>query len=185
VASARIGYDHSSGVYADGSASVFTSDDDGVQFLGYQVDAGFATRLGPLWTLDLGVAHDHFRAPYQGGRHYRRSEAYAGVRRGPFSAYLFASPSYGRLKSGTLYGQLEATIAPAPQWRLTAHAGALELLGAKAPFSSLYDWRLAASREVGSFEVHAGLSGYVPGSDAHRVGVRAHTALTVGASYSF
>jgi len=185
VASARLGFDDASGINADGSASLVATSEDGVRLFGYQLDAGFATRLGPLWTLDVGVAHDHFRAPYQGARGYRRSEAYAGVSHGPFSAYLFASPSYGRLKSGTLYGQLEATIAPAPQWRVTAHAGALELLDASAPFSSIYDWRLAASRQVGGFEIHAGLSGYVPGSDAHRIGIRSHTALTAGASYSF
>jgi uncharacterized protein (TIGR02001 family) len=185
VASARIGYDHSSGAYADGSASVFKSDDDGVQFLGYQVDAGFATRLGPLWTVDVGVAHDHFRSPYPGGFHYRRSEAYVGVTHGPLSAYVFASPSYARLKSATLYEQLEATIAPAPQWRLNAHAGALELLDSDAPFSSIYDWRVGVSREIGSFELHTALSGDIPGHAAHRLGIRAKTVLTAGASYSF
>jgi uncharacterized protein (TIGR02001 family) len=185
VASARIGFDHSSGVYADGSASVFASEDHGPRFLGYQVDAGFATRLGPLWTVDVGVAHDHFRAPYAGGFAYRRTEAYAGVTHGPISAYVFASPSYARLKSATLYEQLEATIAPAPQWRLTAHAGALELLDPKAPFSSIYDWRLGVSREIGGFELHTALSGDIPGREAHHIGIKAKTALTVGASVSF
>jgi uncharacterized protein (TIGR02001 family) len=185
VASARVGFDHPSGIYADGSASVVASDDDGPRFLGYQADGGFATRLGPLWTVDVGVAHDHFRAAYPGGFPYRRTEAYVGVTHGPLSAYVFASPSYASLKTATLYGQLEATIAPAPQWRLSAHAGALELLDSDAPFSSIYDWRLGGSREMGGFELHAALSGDVPGTEAHRIGIRAKTAFTVGASYSF
>lgn len=185
VASVRLGFDDASGIYADGSASVVATGEDGLRYFGYQLDAGFATRLSPLWTLDLGVARDRFRAPYQGGRRYRRSEAYAGVTHGPFSAYLFASPSYGQLKSATLYGQLEATIVPAPDWRVTAHAGTLRLLDASAPFSSIYDWRLAASHEVGGFELHAALTGYLPGGDARGFGIRSHAALTAGASYSF
>jgi hypothetical protein len=141
--------------------------------------------LGPLWSIDLGIAHDHFRAAYPGGPYYHRTEGYVGVTHGPISAYIFAAPKYDRLRSATLYGQLEATIVPAPQWRLTAHAGALELLDSTARYSALYDWRLGLSRELGSFEFHTALSGRVPGHEAYRVGIRSHTALTVGASYSF
>jgi uncharacterized protein (TIGR02001 family) len=185
VASFRLGLDDASGIYTDGSASVVVTSDDGPRYLGYQFDAGFATRLGALWTLDLGVAHDDFRALYPGGRPYRRTEAYLGARRGAFSAYLFASPRYANLDSATLYGQLEATISPARLWRVTAHAGALELLDANAPFSSLYDWRLGASRQLGSFELHAAVSGSIPGREAHRAGIPSRTALTAGASYGF
>jgi uncharacterized protein (TIGR02001 family) len=185
VASARIGFDHASGAYADASASVVASEYDGMRLLGYQADAGFAPRLGPLWTVDVGVARDGFRAPYPGGSAYRRTEAYAGVTRGPFSAYVFASPRYAGLDSATLYGQIEATIAPAPQWRFSAHAGTLQLLDAKAPYSSLHDWRLGVAREMGGFEIYAALSGAVPGREGHRIGIQAKTALTVGASYSF
>jgi uncharacterized protein (TIGR02001 family) len=185
VASARLGFDDSSGIYADGSASIVASGNDGVRYLGYQLDAGFATNLGPLWTIDVGIARDDFRAPYPEGAGYERNEAYVGATHGPISAYLFASPNYGRSKSASLYGQLEGTIVPARGWRLTAHAGALELLEAKAPYSSLYDWRLGASRQVGNFEIHTALSGYVPGSEAYRLGIRTHTAFTVGASCSF
>lgn len=185
VATARLGYDDPNGVYVEGSASVVASRHDGARFLGYQFDAGVAKRLGPLWTIDLGIAHDDFRAPYPGGSYYKRSEAYVGVLRGPFSAYVFAAPSYGHLKTATLYEQLEASVPPVPGWRLTAHVGALELLDAGAPFSSLYDWRLGVAREIGHVEVHAAVSGNVPGHQAYRAGVRSRTAVTAGASYSF
>ncbi len=185
VASARLGFEDSSGVYADGSASVVASDTDGLRYLGYQIDAGYAANLGPLWTIDVGVARDDFKAPYPEGFGYSRNEAYVGATHGPVSAYLFASPKYGRTGSPSLYGQLEGTIEPAPGWRLTAHAGALELLEANAPYTSLFDWRLGASRQIGAFELHAALSGRVPGNEAYRLGIRTHTALTVGASCSF
>jgi uncharacterized protein (TIGR02001 family) len=185
VASARLGFDDPSGNYADGSASIIATGEDGLRYFGYQLDAGFATRLSPTWTLDLGVARARFRAPYQGGRRYHRSEAYAGVTHGPISAYVFASPRYGRLKSATLYGQLEATVAPARDWHLTAHGGALRLLDASAPFSSLYDWRLAVSHEIGGFELHVAYAGYVPGGEARAIGIRSHAGLTAGASVSF
>ncbi len=186
VVQARLSYDDDSGFYTDGSATVVATRYDGPRFLGYQFDLGYAARLGPVWTLDVGFAHDHLRAPYPGGGYgYHEDQAYVGVARGPFSAYLFASPRYGRLKTATVYGQLEATFVPVAKWHLTAHAGALDLLDSSAPFTRIYDWRLGVAREIGGLEIHAALSGDVPGGKAHRLGVPAKSALTAGASFSF
>jgi uncharacterized protein (TIGR02001 family) len=185
VASAQVGFDAPRGIYGDGSAAVVATRYDGLQVLGYQLDAGYAARVGNLWTIDVGVARDHFRASYPGGPAYRHFEAYAGATRGPFSAYLFASPDYDRTKSATLYGQLEATIAPASAWRVTAHAGMLALLDPHAEYSALYDWRLGISRAIGNFELHAAISDGGVAKGRHDADDRARTALTAGASYSF
>lgn len=185
VAQARLSYDDDSGFYTDGSATLVTTHDDGPRFLGYQFDLGYATRLGSLWTLDVGYAHDHLRSPYPGGLGYHQDQAYVGATRGPFSAYLFASPRYGRLKTAIVYGQLEATFIPVAKWHATAHAGALDLLDSSAPFTRIYDWRLGIAREIGGLEIHAALSGDVPGGEAHRFGIRAKSVLTAGASFSF
>jgi uncharacterized protein (TIGR02001 family) len=189
VASARIGLDSDPGLYVDGSASVVLAKGADARFLGYQVDAGFAKRLDDFWTLDLGIAHNQFDAPYRGGFSYDYTEGYAGVTRGPVSAYVFVSPNYYRHGIWTVYGQLEGSVSPAPDWRLTAHLGSLKYLYKPETYvfraKTQYDWRVAVMREFGSVEVHAALSGGGPGRQFYYGSTHSRTALTAGASLSF
>jgi uncharacterized protein (TIGR02001 family) len=189
VASARAGLDSTSGFYADGSATVVLGRDDDVRFLGYQVDAGFVKRVGDLWTLDVGVARNDFRAAYRGGYPYSYTEAYAGATHGALSAYVFVSPDYYRSGNWTLYGQVEGSLTPAENWRLTAHVGSLVYLRTPEPYArrakTRYDWRLGVARELGPVEVHAALSGGGPGRQYYYGDSHPMTALTAGASVSF
>jgi uncharacterized protein (TIGR02001 family) len=189
VASARIGFDHGSGLYADGSATVVFPRHEGSRFLGYQVDAGIAKRLGREWTIDAGVAHNEFRAAYSGGYPYTYTEGYVGATHGPISAYVFVSPNYFRPSFWTVYGQLEASVSPADKWHVTAHVGRLTYVDTPGHYSvqnkRQYDWRLGVAREIGNFEVHAALTGGGPRRQYYYGANHSRTALVAGASLSF
>lgn len=189
VASARVGFDHESGVYAESSATVVATRDDGVRFLGFQVGAGVARRVGERWAIDLGVAHNELRAAYPGAPSYDYSEGYFGVTHSPFSAYVFVSPNYFRPGFKTVYGQVEVTVSPAEHWHLTAHAGSLSYLDTPYEYEiedkTYYDWRVGLTREFGNVEVHAAVSGGGPGRQYYYGEPHSRTAVTAGASVSF
>jgi uncharacterized protein (TIGR02001 family) len=189
VASARVGLDSTSGFYADGSATVVLGQDDGLRFLGYQVDAGVVERVGDLWTVDFGIARNHFRAAYRGAYPYSYTEGYFGATHGALSAYVFVSPDYYRRGNFTIYGQVEGSVTPAENWRLTAHLGSLVYLSTAEPYASRgktrYDWRLGVARELGPVEVHAALSGGGPGRQYYYRDTHSMTAVSAGASVSF
>lgn len=189
VASARIGVDDSSGFYADGSATVVLTRDDDTRLLGYQVDGGFTKRLGNDWTVDLGLAHNEIRAAYEGSFPYPYTEGYVGATHGPLSAYVFVSPNYFRPGFWTLYGQVEGSVSPAPDWHLTGHVGTLTYLDWPAGVTprryTYYDWRVSAARELGRVEVHAALLGGGPGRQYYDGARHSRTAVTAGASVSF
>jgi hypothetical protein len=189
VASARVGVDDSSGFYADGSATVVLTHDDGPRFLAYQIDAGVTKRLGGGWVADVGVAHNEVRAAYEGGFAYPYTEGYVGATHGPLSAYVFLSPNYYRSGFWTIYGQVEGSLSPAENWHVTGHVGALTYLGEPAGISlrryTYYDWRLSVAREFGNVEVHAAVSGGGPGRQYYYGERHSRTAVTGGASVSF
>lgn len=189
VASARVGVDDKSGFYVDASALAVLTRGDDARFLGYQADAGIAKRLSDSWIVDLGLAHNRFRAAYPGGYRYTYSEGYVGATHGPISAYLFLSPNYYRSGTWTVYGQLEGAFAPAKDWTLAAHVGALEYLSTPEPYplrhSALYDWRVGATRAFGDFELHVNVSGGGSGRQVYYGASHSRTALVAGGSLSF
>lgn len=189
VASARVGVDDSSGLYADGSAMIVFTRHDGTRFLGYLVDAGLTKRLGIGWTVDVGVAHNEIRAAYEGAYPYAYTEGYIGASHGPLSAYVFVSPNYYRSGFWTVYGQLEASVSPAQNWHIMGHVGSLHYLSTPAVSGPLrytyYDWRVGVAREIGALEVHAAVSGGGPRRQYYYGDRHSRTALTGGASISF
>lgn len=190
VASLRLGYDDPSGIYANGSGTLMRSSDDKVHLLGGQAAVGFAKRIGNGWSLDVGAAHHQLRTHYPTyAVNYNYTEAYAGVIRGPVSAYVFASPNYFSPDTVTLYGQVEASVSPARNWTLAGHVGSLNYLSTPEYYygsnASRYDWRLAVQREFGTIEGHVAVSGGGPGRQYYEGEYHSRTALTAGVSASF
>jgi uncharacterized protein (TIGR02001 family) len=189
TASVKVSYDDGSGFYADGSATEVVTRKDGPRFLGYQVDAGMAKRVNDMWTIDVGIVRNEFRAAYPQAFQYAYTEVYAGATRGPFSAYVFVSPNYFDPGAWTLYGQIEGSVAPAADWRLTAHVGSLNYLSSSETYAirpnTKFDWRVGITREFGNFEAHAALSGGGPGREYYHGYTHSRTALTAGAAISF
>jgi hypothetical protein len=168
--------------------AVLTSKEE-VRFLGVQGNLGIARRIGGLWSVEGGVVRTQFDAPYRGGFSHKYTEIYVGVARDPLSARIYFSPDYLRAGGRTIYGEIDGSVAPFRNWRLTAHAGALAYVsepdGGFRPYSFRYDWRLGVMRQLGAFELHAALSGGGPGRQYYRGDLHSRTALTVGASWNF
>ncbi|MGE5720998.1 MAG: TorF family putative porin [Sphingomonadales bacterium] len=187
VATAQIAYDHSSGLYASAEGIVEFGRDEPF-FLGVQGNIGYAKRLGPTLSMDLGLLRSQYRPSYYGGRAKHYTEAYAGLTFKQITGRIFLSPDYFRPGVTTLYGEIEGGLQPSPNWRLHAHLGTLIYL--RTPDAGYYrdaryDWRVGASRQLGKFELHAALSGGGPsehGSSARR---GSGTVLTGGASLNF
>jgi uncharacterized protein (TIGR02001 family) len=188
VATAQIGYDDDSGVYFNLSATGEIGRDDPL-FLGVQGNIGYVRRLNQKLSIDGGVARSQYRSPDRDSRPHNYSEVYLGIASDPFSARIYYSPDYNRGDVSTLYGEIEATVRPVKHWRLNGHLGSLIYLSAPARYipgrTTRYDWRVGVSRELGSFDLHAALSGGGPGKEYYSGELHSKFALTAGASWSF
>ena len=184
VATAQIGYDDDSGVYFNLSATGVLDRDDGVQG-----NIGYVRKLSRKLSIDGGVVRSQYRAPDPTSRSHNYTEVYLGIASDPFSARLYYSPDYFRPDVSTLYGEVEATIRPAKDWRINGHLGSLVYVATPARYfpgrQARYDWRIGVSRRFGNLDLHAALSGGGPGQEYYSGDLHSKTALTAGASWSF
>ncbi|MBU3078111.1 TorF family putative porin [Sphingomonas quercus] len=184
VATGQLGYDHSSGLYVDGYAVAMFAQGR-AHFLGWDTNIGYARRLGTGAAADLGVIRRQYRASYAGGRASRYTELYAGLTLQPIVVRLYYSPDSFVRDASTLYGEVEGTLIPSRDWRIGGHVGALAFVDDGGGRPVRYDWRLSATRLLGSFDVHAALSGGRPGRQYYDGRAHDRTALTAGASWNF
>lgn len=188
AATAQIGYDDESGLYLDLSATGVLGRDDPL-FLGVQGNIGYARRVSRRLSIDGGVVRSQYRAPDRGNRSRDYTEFYFGLAADPLSARIYYSPDYYRYGVTTLYGEVEATVAPAKDWRINGHLGSLVYLTIPAQYfpgrAARYDWRIGVARRLGNFDLHAALSGGGPNKEYYAGEPRSGTALTAGASWSF
>ena len=120
AATIDLGYDHESGLYVNGSATVGFDQSDPA-LLAYQLNAGYAARITPSVSIDAGVVRSWYtRHSGTGDTHY--TEAYLGVTAHGIASRVYYSPDYLRPGVHTLYAEVESTLRLAPKWRLTGHA---------------------------------------------------------------
>ena len=184
AASVQLTYDHSSGAYV--SVSGLTELGGENRFLGGFANLGYAKRLNPDVTWDVGVLRSQIRSAYPPTKGYEYTEFYTGASVGRVTGRIYYSPDYRGYKS-TLYGELEAGFEPAAHWRLSGHVGLLTYLNTTRIYragDTHHDWQVSAGRQLGRAEVHAALSGGGPrtyyGYALHKKAV-----FTVGASVGF
>lgn len=187
VAVVDLGYDHSSGIYLNGSAIAVIDGDDGPALLGGQANIGYAARIGPGISADAGILRTEYTDRSSARRPYHYTEAYVGLAAHGLSSRVYYSPDYYRPGRSTLYFELETAMRPAPNWTLSGHVGALTYLSEPPRFANTsgYDWRVGVSRRWGAFDVHASVSGGGPRNDYYRGSVRDRTALVGGVSLTF
>lgn len=187
VVTGELGYDDKSGLYTN--LSVTGQLADGGRFLGVEGNIGYARRLSPTVSIDAGVRHAHYDPSYDGGVARNYTEAYIGVAAGRIATHLYFSPNYFHAGVTTLYGEVEGALQPSPKWRISAHVGALGYLAMPYAYpvsrATRYDWRLGVARQLGSFELHAALSGGGPGKEYYSGNVHSRTAVSGGVSWSF
>lgn len=188
VATAQIGYDDASGVYLNLSATGEIGRDDPL-FLGVQGNIGYARRLNPTLSIDGGITRSQYRSPDRASRPHNYTEIYLGLASGPFAARVYYSPDYDQSDLSALYAEVEATFRPATNWRVNGHLGSQVRLSTRAQYlagrAAHYDWRLSVARELGSFDLHAALSGGGPGKDYYSGSFHRKVALTAGAAWNF
>jgi uncharacterized protein (TIGR02001 family) len=188
TAAARISYDDDSGVYLNALA-IGEWGRDHARFLGVQGNIGYAKRLTETLTIDSGVLRADYRPSYPGARSRGYTEAYVGLSKGALSGRISVSPDYFNAGVTTVYGELQGTIEPMRNWRLTAHVGSLSYLTspvANRNRSTRYDWRLGVARQFRALELHAALSGGGPGREFYSNYYRDRAvSVTAGISWSF
>lgn len=188
MATVQIGYDDDSGVYLNLSATGELGHDDPL-FLGVQGNIGYARRLNHALSIDGGIARSQYRSPDRASPAHNYTEVYLGLASGPFSARVYYSPDYDQADISALYAEVEATFRPAMNWRVTGHLGTQVPVSTPAQYlagrAARYDWRLGMARELGSFDLHAALSGGGPGKDYYSGNFHGKVALTAGAAWNF
>jgi len=185
AATIDLGYDHESGLYVNGSATVGFDQSDPA-LLAYQLNAGYAARITPSVSIDAGVVRSWYtRHSGTGDTHY--TEAYLVVTAHGIASRVYYSPDYLRPGVHTLYAEVESTLRLAPKWRLTGHAGLLTHLSDPPRYTPRehYDWRVTLGRDLGRLDLRANLSGSGPGRDYYSGRRHSATALTFGASFPF
>lgn len=188
TASARLSYDHASGVYVNASATAQLRRGE-ARYLGFQASGGYSVWLAPKLALDIGGEHAEFRPAYPSGPRYNYTQFYVGVSHDPVQLRLSYSPDYFFKDWHTLYAEAETTLKLTETLRLNGHAGVLTILS--RPVSTFgsgkarYDWRVGISQSLGDFEVHANLSGGSPSRQRYEGYAHDLTAFTFGASLNF
>jgi uncharacterized protein (TIGR02001 family) len=188
TAAARIGYDDDSGAYIN-ALIVGEWASNQPHLLGVQGNVGYAKRLTSSLTVDGGLLYADYRPRYLGGRGRDYVEGYAGLSLRAISARVYLSPDYYDTGAATLYAEVQGTIEPIRNWRLSAHVGALTYLNAPVPYpykATHADWRLSVARQFGVVELHAALSGGAARRQFYwRNNRDGGASVTAGASWSF
>lgn len=178
-----LSYDLENGLYAALSGRVVLTKDEGPQPLGIAANAGYAFRLRPDLSADLGFVHSaysHYSGLYA-GRSY--SECYAGLSGKLLGARIFVSPNYLGSARWAAYGELLGHLDLARRTTLEGSVGVLAQIGGGYPGNRRpqLDERIAISQGIGSLRLQAAL---VASGRAYRYSERhsRRTALVIGVS---
>ena len=192
VAIANLGYDHSNGFYANGSAigvleEAEGDENGGPELLGVIGNFGYAQRLSSGLTVEGGVVGSQYYDLYEAGPAAGYAEVYVGALVRGVSARIYYSPDYFDSGGSTLYAEVEAAVEPVPKLRLSARAGALAFVGGRgdAGRDGQIDWSLTASRQFGDLALHASVSGGGPGEGYYQGRPHEKAAIVVGATLTY
>jgi Bacterial protein of unknown function (Gcw_chp) len=184
-----VSLDNPSGLYGGASVTGSPQPDSGLRLVDVEEYVGYAHRAADGVVLDVGFA-DYQRWRYEADDRYGflETEAYAGVRRGDVSAYVFYSPHYYANGARAVYTQVDVQRTIRGPWRAFAHVGVLTPLGAPpwpyAPQGERPDGSVGVLRSFHAVKVvlawtAAPRLAYTPLSGP------AGQAVTLGAAWSF
>ncbi len=187
VGTLAISYDDISGLYGGASASIGPVRGDGVRVLRTVEFIGFARRIAPMVSLDVGVSNRLYDRHATVEYAHRFAQFYAGVIGRRVSSHIFYAPDYDGSGNAATYAQVDALLVERRRLSLTGHVGAL-----RPPRSERYgrplefDWQLGATRRIGA-RSSIGLNwvGGGPEVDEERTAPRWRGTLLVTASHSF
>lgn len=178
-------YDDASGAYLGASAIGVATAHSGARILGFQEYAGYARRLNPGLTADVGVTHSNYTEYYAGHSDTQYSEVYAGLITRYFSTRLYYSPRYFGYPVRTLYGEVEGVIRPARDWRLTGHFGLLSPVNGPGRQRTHYDWRIGLAHGFEGLDLQLAVTGFGPDADRDGADTRRREAVVFGVTRAF
>ena len=183
-----LSYDHPSGLYLDLVVHAVDSLHDGPQLLGAEENFGYARRIRPDLSIDLGVTNSDYTEYYNGLRAAHYQEYYVGVIIKRVSVHLHYSPRYFGLPVGTLYGDVDGALPLDKRWRLTGHFGVLQqVAGATLDGAGRthYDYRIGTVATFGPVDLQLEWTGGWGGRDYYANQTRGKNALVFGAAFKF
>ena len=187
VAILDLSYDSPEGFYGALSGSVAATRHDGLEPLWLQVNGGYAKRLSPNLSLDLGVTHWHYSKYSSAGSVESYSEAYAGLTGKFLSGRVYISPDYVHSGDWSLYTEVDGHVPAEGKWRVTGHAGLLVPFRSRIGYETYhpeFDWRLGVARDFGPVTASVSWSGTRHRQDDYPYRVRATRGLVVGLTYA-
>jgi uncharacterized protein (TIGR02001 family) len=186
VGTVDLSYDASNGLYGALSGSAVATRHEGLQPLGFQLNAGYAKRLSPTLTLDLGITHAHYFTYASRGPGKDYTEAYAGLGGKLLSGRISISPDYLKRDLWTAYGEINGNVPAGKELHFTGHVGMLIPFESRVDYQRYrpeFDWRLGVARDFGPVTVSIVWSGLQRGRDLYQERSYGRRALVFGVAY--
>lgn len=180
-----LAYDHPSGAYAGGTM-VALADAQSAHLVGTTEYAGFTHPLGGDLLLDAGASYQDYTLYFERRSKLRYAEFYLGVIWRDLSGHLYFKPNNPRDGVNSAYGDVNWSLRPARDWRISAHLGANERLNGTAERDGgrwRYDTRLGLTREFTHAELELAWTASAPERIPHPVQTR--PGVAIGGRYFF
>lgn len=178
-----LSYDLPSGFYAALSGRTVATKNEGLQFLGFSANGGYAYRLEPGVSADFGILHSRY-SHYSGlsaSRSY--SEVYAGVTGKHIGARISVSPNYFGSARWAAYGEVVGHFDLSRRTTVDGAVGVLARLDGSYGLGRQpqFDTRIGIGQRVGPLTLHAAV---VTGNRSYRYSARRNgpTAIVLGVS---
>jgi uncharacterized protein (TIGR02001 family) len=180
VASLDIAADFANGVYLGASALGVWPAHAGFRALSFQEYLGYARRISPELTADVGVSNANYTEAYAGGSSTSDQEIYVGLSGHGVTGRVFYAPNYFRQGYSTVYGELSGVYRPRPSWRLNGQVGVLS-----GDERTRLDWRLGVAKEIKALTLETAVLGTSRGDDDDRERPHGNTTVVVALSWAF
>jgi uncharacterized protein (TIGR02001 family) len=176
---------HLAGAYAGGTI-IADADGGPYRLLGTTEYAGFTRSLGGGLALDAGASYQHYTLHFANDAKLHYAEFYLGAVWRDVSVHLYLKPGNPRRGVNSAYQDINWTLRPVPDWRVSAHFGANERLNgsfARDGKPRRYDAQLALARAFAHAELEATWTASAPGHIPHAAQTR--PGVAIGARYFF
>jgi hypothetical protein len=180
-----LSYDADDGLYGALSGSIVATRGEGLKPLSATINAGYARRLRPGLTGEVGIIHSRY-SRYSGlatGRTY--TELYAGISGKFVGSRLSISPDYIGKAHAIVHGEVNGHVDLTTALLVDGAVGILLPIGAhsyKTGAKGQWDARLGVAQRFGPVTLHAALTARGRGPDPYAGRRHGRTALVVGIS---
>lgn len=181
VGNLALGYDDVRGPYLGISFTGVATGNSGLKPLRSIQYIGYAKRVDPAFSLDIGLTHRSYARHFTGEYGRNVTEGYVGLIGRRLSSHIFYSPDYDGYGGGAVYGQVDALLFDRGDWSISGHAGALLAPRQSRSRPIDADWRLGLSRRFGRTAISLNYVGATPSH--HDRGARGTVLFSAGRSF--